>query len=172
MSNILLLRIIFLSNQAKINLSLWMKTYIVWPLKYELFFSFSVTLLLRFHVIYYWKTGKRWLFLKERSITLYTDYYNNLIYSVILKQILCIERHWQTSFSGMIKDGGTNPSTTCKIAAQQLAADSDIVGVVGAMRSSCSKASHQYFRDNGKKIMDTNVCSSNRARFVVRISLL
>lgn len=57
----------------------------------------------------------------------------------------------------MIKDGGTNPSTTCKIAAQQLAADSDIVGVVGAMRSSCSKASHQYFRDNGKKIMDTNV---------------
>lgn len=30
---------------------------------------------------------------KERSITLYTDYYNNLIYSVILKQILCIERH-------------------------------------------------------------------------------
>ena len=109
---------------------------------------------------------------KKRSITLYTDYYNNLIYSVILKQILCIERHWQTSFSGMIKDGGTNPSTTCKIAAQQLAADSDIVGVVGAMRSSCSKASHQYFRDNGKKIMDTNVCSSNRARFVVRICLL
>lgn len=50
----------------------------------------------------------------------------------------------------MIKDGGTNPSTSCKIAAQQLAADSDIVGVVGAMRSSCSKASHQYFRDNGK----------------------
>ena len=72
----------------------------------------------------------------------------------------------------MIKDGGTNPSTTCKIAAQQLAADSDIVGVVGAMRSSCSKASHQYFRDNGKKIMDTDVCSSNRARFVVRICLL
>ena len=51
----------------------------------------------------------------------------------------------------MIKDGGTNPSTTCKIAAQQLAADSDVVGVVGAMRSSCSKASHQYFRDNGKR---------------------
>ena len=53
----------------------------------------------------------------------------------------------------MIKDGGTNPPTTCKIAAQQLAADSDIVGVVGAMRSSCSKASHQYFRDNGKQIL-------------------
>ncbi|XP_078384806.1 uncharacterized protein LOC144667275 isoform X2 [Oculina patagonica] len=51
-------------------------------------------------------------------------------------------------FKSMIKDGGTNPSTTCKIAAQQLAADSNIVGVVGAMRSSCSKASHQYFRDN------------------------
>jgi len=50
----------------------------------------------------------------------------------------------------MIKDGGTNPSTSCKIAAQQLAADSNVVGVVGAMRSSCSKASHQYFRDNGK----------------------
>ena len=50
----------------------------------------------------------------------------------------------------MIKDGGTNPSTSCKIAAQQLAADSDVVGVVGAMRSACSKASHQYFRDNGK----------------------
>lgn len=53
-------------------------------------------------------------------------------------------------YTGMIKDGGTNPSKTCKIAAQQLAADSDIVGVVGAMRSSCSQASHQYFRDNGK----------------------
>ena len=52
--------------------------------------------------------------------------------------------------TGMIKDGGANPSITCKIAAQQLAADSDVVGVVGAMRSSCSKASHQYFRDNGK----------------------
>ena len=52
--------------------------------------------------------------------------------------------------TGMIKDGGANPSTTCKIAAQQLAADSDVVGVVGAMRSSCSKASHQYFRDNCK----------------------
>ena len=57
----------------------------------------------------------------------------------------------ERSTVGMIKDGGTNPSTTCKIAAQQLAADSDIVGVVGAMRSSCSKASHQYFRDNGKQ---------------------
>ena len=55
----------------------------------------------------------------------------------------------------MIKDGGTNPSTTCKIAAQQLAADSDIVGVVGAMRSSCSKASHQYFRDNGERNIST-----------------
>ena len=57
----------------------------------------------------------------------------------------------ERSIVGMIKDGGTNPSTTCKIAAQQLAADSDVVGVVGAMRSSCSKASHQYFRDNGKR---------------------
>lgn len=56
----------------------------------------------------------------------------------------------QVFITGMIKDGGANPSTTCKIAAQQLAADSDVVGVVGAMRSSCSKASHQYFRDNGK----------------------
>ena len=54
-------------------------------------------------------------------------------------------------YTGMIKDGGTNPSKTCKIAAQQLAADSDIVGVVGAMRSSCSQASHQYFRDNGER---------------------
>ena len=61
------------------------------------------------------------------------------------------------SFAGMIKDGGTNPSTSCKIAAQQLAADSDIVGVVGAMRSSCSKASHQYFRDNGKLVSSLEV---------------
>ena len=53
---------------------------------------------------------------------------------------------------GMIKDGGITPSTTCKIAAQQLVADKDIVGVVGAMRSSCSISSHQYFRDNGKKL--------------------
>ena len=51
----------------------------------------------------------------------------------------------------MIKDGGTNPSKTCKIAAQELAADPDIVGVVGAMRSSCSQASHQYFRDKGER---------------------
>lgn len=50
-------------------------------------------------------------------------------------------------FKTMIKDGGTNPSKTCKIAAQELAADPEIVGVVGAMRSSCSQASHQYFRD-------------------------
>ena len=51
----------------------------------------------------------------------------------------------------MIKDGGTNPSKTCKIAAQELAADPEIVGVVGAMRSSCSQASHQYFRDKGER---------------------
>lgn len=53
------------------------------------------------------------------------------------------------SFQGMVKDGGLDPSTTCKIAAQQLAADPDIVGVVGGLRSSCSIASHQYFRDHG-----------------------
>ena len=170
MSDVSLLRIIFLSNQAKINLSLWMKTYSM-----AIKILFCYTSCSKISCDYYWKTGKRWLFfviLRRGALRYILTIYNNLIYSVILNQILCIERHWQTSFSGMIKDGGTNPSTTCKIAAQQLAADSDIVGVVGAMRSSCSKASHQYFRDNGKKIMDTNVCSSNRARFVVRISLL
>jgi hypothetical protein len=50
----------------------------------------------------------------------------------------------------MVKDGGLDPPTTCKIAAQQLAADPDIVGVVGGLRSLCSIASHQYFRDHGK----------------------
>lgn len=63
-------------------------------------------------------------------------------------------------FKSMIKDGGTNPSTTCKIAAQQLAADSDIVGVVGAMRSSCSKASHQYFRDNAPTMTQISYAST------------
>lgn len=79
------------------------------------------------------------------------------------------------SFAGMIKDGGTNPSTSCKIAAQQLAADSDIVGVVGAMRSSCSKASHQYFRDNGKLVclwrFSLWTCSVIGTRVKVRIKL-
>ena len=51
----------------------------------------------------------------------------------------------------MVKDGGRNPGTMCKLAAQQLAADSEIVGVVGAFRSSCSIASHQYFRENGRQ---------------------
>lgn len=63
-------------------------------------------------------------------------------------------------FKSMIKDGGTNPSTTCKIAAQQLAADSDVVGVVGAMRSSCSKASHQYFRDNAPTMTQISYAST------------
>lgn len=50
----------------------------------------------------------------------------------------------------LVKDGGSDPPTTCKMAAQQLADDPDIVGVVGGYRSSCSIASHQYFRDHGK----------------------
>jgi hypothetical protein len=45
------------------------------------------------------------------------------------------------SFKSMIKDGGLDPPTTCKIAAQQLA---DIVGVVGGLRSLCSITSHQW----------------------------
>ncbi|KAJ7377824.1 hypothetical protein OS493_026392 [Desmophyllum pertusum] len=73
-------------------------------------------------------------------------------------------------FKSMIKDGGINPPTTCKIAAQQLAADSDIVGVVGAMRSSCSKASHQYFRDNAPYMTQISYAStaadlSNKKRY-------
>lgn len=67
---------------------------------------------------------------------------------------------FSTDFKSMIKDGGSNPSTTCKIAAQELAADSDIVGVVGAMRSSCSKASHQYFRDNAPTMTQVSYAST------------
>ncbi|XP_044174984.1 uncharacterized protein LOC114950055 isoform X2 [Acropora millepora] len=67
---------------------------------------------------------------------------------------------FSTDFKSMIKDGGANPSITCKIAAQQLAADSDVVGVVGAMRSSCSKASHQYFRDNAPDMTQISYAST------------
>lgn len=98
---------------------------------------------------------------------------------LLLERVLLFSRIFETescelnfqSFAGMIKDGGTNPSTTCKIAAQQLAADSNIVGVVGAMRSSCSKASHQYFRDNGKRdIVTGDECLLRRSNFSLWLS--
>ncbi|XP_032240858.2 uncharacterized protein LOC5515302 isoform X2 [Nematostella vectensis] len=75
-----------------------------------------------------------------------------------------------TDFKSMIKDEGLDPPTTCKIAAQQLAADPDVVGVVGALRSSCSEASHQYFRDNAASMTQisygsTSATLSNKNKF-------
>ncbi|XP_020916270.1 uncharacterized protein LOC110253659 isoform X2 [Exaiptasia diaphana] len=66
-----------------------------------------------------------------------------------------------TDFTKLVKDGGSDPPTTCKIAAQQLADDPEIVGVVGGYRSSCSIASHQYFRDHADSMTQISYGSTS-----------
>ncbi|KAK3701047.1 hypothetical protein QZH41_008152 [Actinostola sp. cb2023] len=73
-------------------------------------------------------------------------------------------------FKSLVKDGGTDPPTTCKIAAQQLADDPEIVGVVGGFRSSCSIASHHYFREHADSMTQISYGStspklSNKKKF-------
>lgn len=55
-------------------------------------------------------------------------------------------------FSGQVKDSGYNDNNQCREIAKQFVADSEIVGVVGAFRSTCSIKLNQYFKTKCKFI--------------------
>lgn len=52
----------------------------------------------------------------------------------------------ETDFSSQVKDSGYNDQYQCREIAKQFVADSKIVGVVGAFRSTCSIELNQYFK--------------------------
>ena len=53
-------------------------------------------------------------------------------------------------FLGQVKDSGYNDNHQCREIAKQFVADSEIVGVVGAFRSTCSIKLNQYFKTSCK----------------------
>lgn len=60
---------------------------------------------------------------------------------------------YSLSFSfltGQVKDSGYNDKYQCQEIAKQFAADPDIVGIVGAFRSTCSIELNQYFKTKGR----------------------
>ena len=69
---------------------------------------------------------------------------------------ICFFVYFYLSFIGQVKDSGYNDRYQCREIAKQFVADSKIVGVVGAFRSSCSIELNQYFKTKCKTKLFTS----------------